>query len=127
APVQPDAMNLVLAGKVKLDHIGYGDIVREHQLGAVFGNVAHEAIDAGALVVIIDAPLQKALLARGVTSITHGSLIRFGDSRVTTSFCRSLKITAADYRIVHASLASSLLLRRKDPRTRDDGARGGPQ
>src|SRR5436190_10227445 len=109
APLHPDLVHLLLGRKIEFDDIRDGNRIREHQLGAALGNVAHEAIGAGAALMVVDAPLQETPLARRRSAFLHGSLFHSCVLPRAMLYQHDLKIISADYRIVHTTLASSLL------------------
>src|SRR5262245_60186259 len=68
APLHLGAIGLVLVGDMELDDLRDGDRIRDLELGALARNVAHEAIEARAPVVEVEAALQEASLARALAA-----------------------------------------------------------
>src|SRR6266545_954510 len=80
SPLHLGPIGLVLVGDMELDNLRDRDRVGDLELGALAGNVAHQAIEAGTPIVEIQSPLQEASLTQECAAFIGGG--RHGRFRI---------------------------------------------
>jgi len=80
APLHLGPVGLVLVGDMELDKFRDCDRVGDLELGALAGNIAHQAIEAGTPIVEIQSPLQEASLTQECAAFIGGG--RHGRFRI---------------------------------------------
>ena len=86
-PLHLGPVGLVFVGDIKLDDLGDRDRIGDLELGALVGNIAHQAIEAGAPIVEIQAPLQKASLTQERAAFVGGDSLQESSGAAVLSCC----------------------------------------